>query len=207
MGASTWDRASAFRDEETLWQDTLAKNPNAWQARARLGQVFFKQERYAEATQEFEQTVKLKPELAEHHNLLGLSYCRQGRFEEGIAQYREALRLKEGMSISADHAGMATIRTNLANALAISANNLATGAGTSTAEAMRRYDQAIAQYEKALELEPAQPAIHRNLGMLLASLGRYKEAIIHLRATLKIVPNEPFARQTLDEIEARGNNP
>ena len=213
MGGYTWNRADVFRNEATLWRDTLAKNPNAWQAHARLGQLFFKQERYAEAAREFERTVELKPELAEHHNMLGLADCRLGRFEEGIAQYREALRLKEAISIAADNASIATIRTNLANALGITANNLVGktrtfSTGTSdfdgeTGEAMRRYDEAIAQYEKALELEPQQPAIHRNLGILLASLGRYSEAAVHLRAALKIVPNEPFARETLDEIEAQ----
>ena len=67
---------------------------------------------------------------------------------------------------------------------------------------MRRYDDAIHQYEEALELDPQQPAIHRNLGMLLAQLGRYDEAIPHLRATLQMVPDEPVARETLDAIEA-----
>ena len=41
-----------------------------------------------------------------------------------------------------------------------------------------------------------------NLGMLLAQLGRYDEAIPHLRATLQMVPNEPAARETLEAIEA-----
>ena len=41
-----------------------------------------------------------------------------------------------------------------------------------------------------------------NLGMLLAQLGRYDEAIPHLRATLQMVPNEPVARETLEAIEA-----
>src|SRR6266446_4834395 len=69
-------------------------------------------------------------------------------------------------------------------------------------ELIRRYDEAIRQYEEAIELDPQQPAIHRNLGMLLAQLGRYDEAIPHLRATLQMVPNEPAARETLNEIEA-----
>lgn len=68
---------------------------------------------------------------------------------------------------------------------------------------MRRYEEAIAQFEKALELEPNQPGIHRNLGIFLARLGRYDEAKAHLRATLQIVPNEPAARETLEEIEAQ----
>jgi tetratricopeptide (TPR) repeat protein len=134
--------------------------------------------------------------------LLGLAYCRLERFDEGIAEYRKALQLKEAKSSSARSAGVATIRTNLANALTITANRLRDSAPTIPEEATRRYDEAIREYEEALELEPQQPAIHRNLGMLLVKLGRYDEAIPHLRTTLQIVPNEPVAREMLDAIEA-----
>ena len=130
MGGYTWNRTNIFRNEPTLWGDTIGKNPNAWQAHARLGQLFFKQERFADAEREFEKTVELKPDLAEHHNLLGLAQCRLGRFEKGIAQYREALRLKEEKPVAGDRASVATIHTNLANALGITANNLADASRT-----------------------------------------------------------------------------
>jgi Flp pilus assembly protein TadD len=198
LGAFAWQRAQIFHDEESLWHDNLAKNPDAWQAHARLGQYSFRNEKYFDAIEHLRRAVELKPELPEHHNLLGLAYCRAERFEEGIAEYREALRLKEAKPTTAQTASVATIRTNLANALTITGNKLSDGA-----DAMRRYDEAIAQYEKALELEPNQPAIHRNLGMLLARLGRYDEAKAHLQRTLQIVPTEPAARETLDEIEAQ----
>jgi Flp pilus assembly protein TadD len=203
MGSYTCMRAAVFRDEETLWRDNLSKNPDSWQAHVRMGQRFFKQERYAEAVSHLQRVVQLKPELADNHNLLGLIYCRLGRFEEGIAEYREALRLEEAKSSTAASDSIATIRTNLANALAITASNLSGSSATIPEEAMKRYEEAIEQYEKALELEPQHPAIHRNLGMLLARLGRYDEAEAHLRAALKIVPNEPAARATLEAIEAK----
>jgi Tfp pilus assembly protein PilF len=203
MGTYTFTRAAVFHDEETLWRDNLWKNPDAWQAHVRLGQRLFNQERYAEALVHLERTVQLKPELADNHNLLGLDYCRLNRFEEGIAEYRKALQLKEAKSFGATSSSIATIRTNLANALTVSANRLRGSSDTIPDEAMRRYEEAIRQYERALELQPQHPAIHRNLGMLLAKLGRYDEAEAHLRATLQIVPDEPAARATLEEIEAR----
>lgn len=203
MGTYTCMRAAVFRDEETLWRDNLSKNPDSWQAHVRMGQRLFKQERYPEALLHLQRVVQLKPELADNHNLLGLVYCRLGRFEEGIAEYREALQLKEAKSSTAASSGVAAIHTNLANALAITASNLSGSSATVPEEAFKRYEEAIEQYEKALELEPQQPAIHRNLGLLLARLGRYDEAEAHLRATLEIVPNEPAARATLEEIEAK----
>ena len=202
MGTCTYGRAEIYRSEETLWRDNLSKNPDAWQAQIRLGQLFFKQERYAEAVYHCERAVQLKPELADNRNLLGLVYCRLSRFDEGIAEYRKALQLKEAKSFTATSNDVATIRTNLANALTITANNLSHSVSAIPDEAMRSYEEAIHEYERALELEPQQPAIHRNLGLLLARLGRYDEAAAHLRATLQIVPDEPLARETLEAIEA-----
>jgi len=203
MGTYAFDRAEVYRNEETLWQDNLSKNPDAWQAHIMMAQRRFKQERYAETAYHAGRAAELKPELADIHNELGLAYCRLERFEDGIAEYRKALQLKEAKPSAARSAGVAKIRANLANALAITANHLSESAPTIPEEAMRRYEEAIRQYEEALEIDPQQPAIHRNLGMLLAQLGRYDEAIPHLRTTLQMVPNEPIARETLDAIEAR----
>ena len=202
MGTYAFSRTEVYQNEETLWQDNLSKNSDAWQAHIQMAQRRFKQEKYAEAAYHAGRAAELKPELADIRNELGLAYCRQQRFDEGIAEYRKALQLKEAKPSTARSASVATIRTNLANALTITAERLSQSAPTVPEEATRRYEEAIRQYESALELDPKQPAIHRNLGMLLVRLGRYDEAISHLRATLQIVPNEPIARQMLDAIEA-----
>jgi tetratricopeptide (TPR) repeat protein len=124
-------RAEVYRNEETLWEDNLSKNPDAWQAHNRLGQRFFNQEKYVEAAPHFELAARLKPELADNYNQLGLVYCRLGRFEEGIAEYRKGLRLKEAKSSTANDAGTAKMEANLANALTITAIHMTETAQTS----------------------------------------------------------------------------
>ncbi|MEY2438786.1 MAG: protein O-mannosyl-transferase [Verrucomicrobiota bacterium] len=203
LGTYTWSRAETYYDEETLWRDNLSKNPDAWQAYNRLGQRYFDQGRHVEAAENFRRAVELKPELADNHNQLGLAYCRLERFDEGIAQYREALRLKERSFTPAQSASMATVRTNLANALTVTGNRISESAPTLPGQAMQRYAEAIREYEKALELQPGHPAIHRNLGILLARLGKYPEAIRQLRAALEIAPTDSLARETLDAIESQ----
>jgi Flp pilus assembly protein TadD len=215
MGSYTWARAGVYRDEQTLWQDNFSKNPNTWQGHNRIGQLVFNQEKFAEAAPHFERAVQLKPELADNYNLLGLVYCRLERFEEGIAQYRKGLQLKEERPATAQTVSTATMRVNLANALSLTGNafsDLARAASdqgdtaaaeADTKEANARFTEAIEQYEKALAIEPEHPAIHRNLGILLAQLGRNEEAIVHLRKVLQLVPNEPSARETLEAIEAQ----
>jgi len=213
MGSYAWARAKIYRNEETLWQDNFPKNPDAWQGHNRIGQLFFDQAKFAEAAQHFKRATELKPELPDNYNSLGLAYCRLERFDEGIVEYRKALQLKEEKSATAKSAGVATMRTNLANALTLTANNLIDSAqllleqGAMIAAeadkkaAMERYEEAISEYEKALELEPQHPAIHRNLGLVLIRLGRYDEAVAHLQTVLRLVPNEPIVREALDAIE------
>jgi len=215
MGSYTWARAGVYRDEQTLWQDNFSKNPNTWQGHNRIGQLLFNQEKFAEAAPHFERAVQLKPERADNYHLLGLVYCRLQRFEEGIAQYRKGLQLKEQRTATAQSVSTATMRVNLANALALTGNafsDLARAASdqgdtaaaeADTKEANGRFTEAIEQYEKALAIEPGHPAIHRNLGILLARLGRNEEAIVHLRKVLQLVPNEPSAREILEAIEAQ----
>ena len=206
-GLYSSSRAEVYRDEESLWNDNLARNPDAWQGHNRLGQFYFDRGRFADAAPHFERAAALKPELADNHNQLGLVYSRLGRLEQGIVEYRKALELKERNAATARGSAVATIRTNLANALTLAANNVTEQAqsgpidSATQNQAMQRYQEAIEQYQKALELEPRHPAIHRNLGMLLARLGRYREAAQHLRIVLEIVPNEPNARELLEEIE------
>jgi tetratricopeptide (TPR) repeat protein len=202
---STWTRAKLFQNEEAFWLDTLSKNRNAWQGHARLGQRFVRQERYAEAIPHLERAIELKPEIADHYNLLGLAYCRVERFEQGIAQYRRALELKLARSTMTTRSSLATIHTNLANALAITAGRL--GNVGASAEATARYEEAVREYEEALALEPEQPGIHRNFGLLLAALGRHDEAVAQFCIVLKLVPNEPVAREALAELESQRPSP
>ena len=215
MGSYTWARAGVYRDEQTLWQDNFSKNPNTWQGHNRVGQLLFNQEKFAEAAPHFERAVQLKPELADNYNLLGLVYCRLQRFEEGIAQYRKGLQLNEERPSTAQSASTATIRVNLGNALALTGNSFSdlaraaseqgdvATAEADTKEVNSRFTEAIEQYEKALAIQPGNPAIHRNLGILLSRLGRIEEAIPHLRRVLQLVPNEPSAREILQAIEAQ----
>jgi tetratricopeptide (TPR) repeat protein len=58
-------------------------------------------------------------------------------------------------------------------------------------------DEAIAQYQKALELKPDFAEVHNNLASLLASQGHADQAIAHYRRALEINPSFVEARNNL----------
>ncbi len=65
---------------------------------------------------------------------------------------------------------------------------------------VRAYDNAIAHYTRALQLEPSFPPLHYNLGMLYLAIGEKKEAARHLRSFLELKPNAVNATEVTQLI-------
>lgn len=60
-----------------------------------------------------------------------------------------------------------------------------------------RYEDAIAEWKKALELSPENDKAHNNVGLLLTGIGKFDEAIPHFEKTLKANPEYPAAHSNL----------
>ena len=66
-----------------------------------------------------------------------------------------------------------------------------------------RSSEAVAQFEKALALEPNQPATHSNFGALLAALGRHAEATAHFERALVLAPGSAVAHNNFGRAPPR----
>jgi len=66
-----------------------------------------------------------------------------------------------------------------------------------------RTDEAMAHYQKAIELKPDFFQAHNNLGILLADRGRTDEAIAHYRKLLEIKPDYTDAHNNLGILLAK----
>lgn len=64
-----------------------------------------------------------------------------------------------------------------------------------------RYQRAVAAIERILLVAPRAHEEHRDLGLLLAQLGRYAPAIREIETYLKRVPNAPDAERVQDELK------
>jgi Flp pilus assembly protein TadD len=163
LGVATWKQQHIYHDLETLWRDTLAKNPNCWLAHNNLGTVLQAQDstRAAEAEAEFLAALRINPGYAEAHNNLGTTFVMRGETERARAEFAEAVRLKPTFSDAHE---------NLAKLLVESG----------------RTTEAIAEYEAALNTTPDSAEDHNDLGTALASLGRWDGAIAQYRSALQV---------------------
>jgi tetratricopeptide (TPR) repeat protein len=74
--------------------------------------------------------------------------------------------------------------------------------------ALGRFDEAIAEGKRALELDPLSPVINSDLGETLVHARRYDEAIAQLRKTLEIDPTFYFAHYNLGQaLQLKGDLP
>jgi Flp pilus assembly protein TadD len=173
----SWTQAAIYRNEETLWTETLKRNPDMWQAHNLLGVALFKKgdpADKAEAFKHFQRAVELNPENPEVHNNLGLGYATRGQTDQAIEEYKKAISLRDEPAV----------RTNLAIALG----------------AVQRYAEAEEQYRTALQMDPGNPSRYSNLGYVLMQQQRLEEASEQFRKALQIDPNLPQARQNLSFI-------
>jgi tetratricopeptide (TPR) repeat protein len=161
LGALTWQHCLAFHDAETLWRDTLAKNPGCWMAQNNLGLTLVQTGRETEAIEHWMEALRIKPDYAEPHYNLGDALAQAGNTSGAIQQWKQALRFKPDF-IEAHQ--------NLGNALRLA------GRGT----------EAVREYGEALRINPKNADTHYNLGLALADQGRSAEAIDQFHLALDV---------------------
>ena len=89
----SWTRASHYENQEALFSDTLAKNPNAAKAHFELANALIKRGRLDAAVVHYKEAVRLAPMLKNARWNLASSLAKQGKYEEAIACFQENIRL------------------------------------------------------------------------------------------------------------------
>jgi len=110
LGFLTWRQGHVYHDIETLWADTLAKNPAAWVAHSNLGSVLTVQGRIEEAIAHEIASLRLNPDQWDVHYNLGVTLEARGEWEEALRHYREAVRLRPGSARARTALGAALFR-------------------------------------------------------------------------------------------------
>ena len=166
LAALTWQQSGMYRDVETLWRTTLARNPESWMAHNNLGLALAETPgRLPEAMAEYQAALRLKPDSAEAHNNLGSAFSQTGRSADAVSEFQAALRIQPDYSEA---------RNNLGLVLAQMPGHAA---------------DAIAEQQAAVRLKPNEPRVHIALAhTLLLFPGRTAEAIAELQAALRLDP-------------------
>jgi len=172
LGTLTWRQCRQYADVQTLYRETIRRNPGCWLAHNNLGNLLNGLGRPQEAIPHLQEVVRLKPDYANGHNNWGNSLQALGRIPESIARYEEALRIDPKY---------AEAHNNLGSSL----------------QALGRAAEAIPHHQEALRLKPAYAEAHNNWANALTALGRPYEAIRHSEEALRLQPDFAGAHNNL----------
>ena len=164
LGVLTWRQTEIYRSLETLWRDTLAKNPACWMAQSNLGSVLLAQGNLAEAETHFRAALQLKPDSEDIHYNYGNMLGRAGRPDEAVTQFRQALQLNPTDAQAYHDLGIALYQEH-------------------------RLDEAIACFRRALCYQPDYADAHYNLGNALVLEYKFDEAAREYREALRLEPD------------------
>jgi tetratricopeptide (TPR) repeat protein len=89
----TWSEAHAYRDPETLWRDTIEKNPSSWLAQYHLGKLLEARGAHAEAATYFRQALDSRPDYADAMVSLGTMAANEGRIDDALVAFRRATEI------------------------------------------------------------------------------------------------------------------
>jgi tetratricopeptide (TPR) repeat protein len=182
LAVLTWRQSTQYGDAETLFRETLARNPACWMAHNNLGNILAKiPGRLPEAMAHYESALQTRPDFAEaHFNLANALAETPEHRPEAIVHYEAALRGKPDYPEA--H------------------NNL----GETLAKIAERRPQAIAQFEAALRINPEFAEAHNNLGVALSSApDRRPQAIAQFEAALRARPDFAEAHFNLANLLAK----
>lgn len=217
LAVLTWKHTTVFRNNETLWRHTLARNPGAWLAHTHLGSLQLKRGDFDGAIRHFKSAIRLSPRSSEGYLNLGKALVELGKIDEAVEQYRVALR-REPDSPDIHNALGAALVTQGRTPEAVEHFRSALDAGPAiaamaqhnlggVAAMLEKPDEAMEHFKEALRLDPRRLNTRMQYAETLAKTGRNEEAIAQYSEALRLAPRHAAAQKSLaDLLFVQGRN-
>ena len=180
-------RAKVFLTPQTLWNDTLQRNPECWAAHIALGEHLLKQpnlsgDHLARASTHFRTAADIKPDCANAWDRLGVVMALMGHHRTAVVYCKRAIELDPD-----NHARCARNYYNMGQALI----------------RVQDHHGAIDAFEHALRHRPDMVDALRWLGELCCHTGRVERGLPALRRAAQLAPEDADIAAALRRFEQR----
>lgn len=215
LGILTFSQGHIYENVETLYRDTLTKNPNSWMAHNNLGAALLERGDIDDAIAHYKKALRLFPDYFEARTSLAGALLERGDIDGAIAHYKKALRIVPDYVDARNNLGAALQKQgNIDDAIAHYMESLriepdSAGAHNNLGTALKEQGDiagAIAHYREALRIKPDYAGAHNNLGLALIEQDNINDAIKHYLEALRINPDYEKAHNNLAIALCRKNN-
>lgn len=160
----TYARNYAWKDEITLWSDTIKKSPKKARSYCERGNAYRDKGRFVEAIADFNKAIEMDPRFANAYNNRGVLCVNIGKPYDAIADFNRAIKIDPNPYFSYYNRGNAYKELN-------------------------RLDVAISDYTKAIQIKHDFALAFHNRGSAYYDQGRLDEAISDYSQAVRIEPN------------------
>ena len=173
---ATIRRNTVWRNDLTLWTDTVQKAPNSWAAHSYLGYALFANGDIEGAIGEYRTAIAMRPDFADAHLNLGVALAVIGQHDAAVAAYDQALKLNPRSALT---------RANLSISLA----------------ALGHTEKALGEAEQAIALDRNCAKAYGARGVALANLGRIPDAAESFRRAVDLDPSDASNMANLERAK------
>lgn len=190
--------AGEYETALALFRQILSDNPTSATAYVGLGDVYLLQEDYASAEPVLAHAARLEPRSYDAQYGHGLALQMLDRLVEAVKAYHRALTIRPesveaNLHLAATYLRMGEPRSALVFAEKVVELDPAHGPGRATLgtvyQQLGRYDDAVVQYEAAVELMEPTPELLINLINALGKQQRYVDARNTAEYLVKLAPS------------------
>ena len=168
---ATIDRNRIWKDEYTLWEDTVRKSPDGPIPNYNFALILHGRGDIDRAIEYYRRALQLKPN-ARVYTDLGLAYFSKGFIDVAVSLYRDAIRLDPRYPLAYNNLGVALEKIGL-------------------------LEESIEAYIQAIRLNPMDADMYNNLGYSYLRLGKSQDAVRCFLTALRLDPNHERARHNL----------
>lgn len=194
----TIQRNSIWRDDITLWDNTLKNFPNSKRANANLGREYLKKGELKLALEKLQKAVVLGENNYMAYVNLGIVYSQLEQYDNAIEALKKAVKIFPNYDKTHNTLGNLYIKKKEFNK-ALESYQKAVKINPEFAEAycnmgnaymeLRRYKEAEASYNKALEIDKNFYEAFLNLGTLYTNMNQDAKALEYFNKALNLKPN------------------
>lgn len=165
----TWNRTRVWRNDLTLWTDTIQKAPDSFIAQSNLALAHMNQGDYEKAVPLFGHAIAISPTLSDSYHNRGQALRHLGKLDEALADFTMALTLEPEKAVYwFNRAEVYFDREDL--------------------------PKALTDYDRALELDPTMAAAWLSRGIAHGMQGDFSAAISDFTRLLDLDPRQLDAR-------------
>ena len=182
-------RNEDYRNEATVWSDSLKKRPGNARAHNNLGIALSAQGKLDEAIAHFTESFRLEPQYADAYYNCGVAHARMKQYKQAIPFYAKAVELKPNYPGAFDALGHALANLgDLEQAVLLYIQALRLKPNFPLAR--HHLEKAAGLLAEELKRNPKSAPGHDSLGVALAGQGKLEEAALHFREALRLEPND-----------------